>query len=519
MKNTFKIILLLFFIFKFSSDTLAQKTYEFTVYDDKGFGGESKTYYINGSIGDFKEGKFSDDNWGERISSVKVGKGLKLIMFDNRFSDLRGTKWTAMYEGGCDNLRSWNDRAKSYKLEIIDESTPLVSLYDRAEREGTYQKLGPGKYNFDQLIYNDAISGVEIPKELVLILYDDANFNNEGITMDGNRYEGFTNLNGQFSDRTSSVEIKEKKYGLKSVRYLGNPKEISRKNGAAGGTAYLDNLNNTDVAEASKTVSYTHSSEVTTSWSNSIEAGFSISQEVAVEGTVGLATVTSTTTATASLTNTFTFGKDKSKTNAVEITDNITVTASPGTKKEINLIVTKVIYDYTVEFTYGLIDKIDGNGNPIFVEGIERKVREIVRLTKATKAVATIIDITPKSKVSAPKVLNTLKVGQVLKSGQKIVSLNGVYYLKMQEDGNLCLKKTIGDVFVWCMTGDTRKIKKGAVCTMQSDGNLNLSFNGKWVWSAFGETSQLTKGSYLKLTNGGKIQIIAPNGTIKWEKP
>ena len=515
MKNTFKIILLFFFIFKFSPDTFAQKTYEFTVYDDKGFGGESKTYYINGSIGDFKEGKFSDDNWDERISSVNVGKGLKLIMFDNRFSDLRGTKWTAMYEGGCDNLRDWNDRAKSYKLEIIDESTPLVSLYDRAERKGTYQKLGPGKYNFDQLIYNDAISGVEIPKELVLILYDDANFNNEGITMDGNRYEGFTNLSGQFSDRTSSVEIKEKKYGLKSVRYLGNPKEISRKNGAAGGTAYLDNLNNTDVAEASKTVSYTHSSEVTTSWSNSIEAGFSISQEVEVEGTVGLATVTSTTTATASLTNTFTFGKDKSKTNAVEITDNITVTASPGTKKEINLIVTKVIYDYTVEFTYGLIDKIDGNGNPIFVEGIEKKVREIVRLTKATKAVATVKDITPKNivkPISNSNSTSTLSVDTMLKTGDVMWSPQRKYQLKMQQDGNLCIN-TANDQFVWCTMSQS---KNGAYAILQTDGNFVVyDNNAVWKWDAQTHTLP-SKPKKLFLDDDGNLKLLDQNNnTLK----
>jgi parallel beta-helix repeat protein len=110
-----------------------------------------------------------------------------------------------------------------------------------------------------------------------------------------------------------------------------------------------------------------------------------------------------------------------------------------------------------------------------------------------------------------------LNPGQVLKPGEKLVSKNGVYYLKMQEDGNLCLNTIAGDGFIWCMTTDPNKLTKGTVCAMQVDGNLNVSPKEKWVWSAFHKASQLTSGSYLELTNEGTIKIIAPDGTVKWQ--
>lgn len=116
-----------------------------------------------------------------------------------------------------------------------------------------------------------------------------------------------------------------------------------------------------------------------------------------------------------------------------------------------------------------------------------------------------------------PKFNSTLSSGQVLNTGEKLISDNGVYYLKMQDDGNLCIKKVVGDVFVWCsmVYGFSN-----ATLTMQPDGNLVVHENKKgqkiWKWSAFSESRRLQSGSTLKLSNEGKINIIDPLGNLKW---
>jgi len=133
----------------------------------------------------------------------------------------------------------------------------------------------------------------------------------------------------------------------------------------------------------------------------------------------------------------------------------------------------------------------------------QAKVAEDARLEEEFAQVTVIAD---------PVDDGVLISGQVLNPGEKIVSENGVYYLKMQKDGNLCLKKTAGNEFVWCFSdGISSKLTRGTVCKMQEDGNLKLSVDGQFVWSAFSQSSQLTNGSYLKLTNEGEIQIITPN--------
>lgn len=51
---------------------------------------------------------------------------------------------------------------------------------------------------------------------------------------------------------------------------------------------------------------------------------------------------------------------------------------------------------------------------------------------------------------------------------------------------------------------------------MQPDGNLNLSAGGKWVWSAFNTANSMVRNSFMRVTNEGKIEIVAPDGSVTW---
>lgn len=86
---------------------------------------------------------------------------------------------------------------------------------------------------------------------------------------------------------------------------------------------------------------------------------------------------------------------------------------------------------------------------------------------------------------------NTLSAGQKLTEGQRLISANKVYYLAMQADGNLCLKKANGDEFVWCSMAD---LGSGHYLTLQSDGNLVVyNKDNKPVWNSMTQAFYDTK--------------------------
>lgn len=77
---------------------------------------------------------------------------------------------------------------------------------------------------------------------------------------------------------------------------------------------------------------------------------------------------------------------------------------------------------------------------------------------------------------------NTLFAGQKLTEGQRLVSSSGIYYLAMQTDGNMCLKKTKGEEFVWC---NMVHLGSGHQLVLQEDGNLVVyNRENKPVWSS-----------------------------------
>jgi hypothetical protein len=132
---------------------------------------------------------------------------------------------------------------------------------------------------------------------------------------------------------------------------------------------------------------------------------------------------------------------------------------------------------------------------------------------------------------AAPAPANTaasasmLKAGERLAAGQKLISANGNFILRMQEDdGNLCVYQFANGqqgAFVW---GAMTQGNKNAKLVMQADGNLVVqdgSGNPKWASNTHpyqNEKFRDVKNKPVKLVleNDGSLKLYNAAGQVVW---
>lgn len=126
---------------------------------------------------------------------------------------------------------------------------------------------------------------------------------------------------------------------------------------------------------------------------------------------------------------------------------------------------------------------------------------------------------------SKPASKNMLSAGETLKAGEKLMSANGAYILRMQEgDGNLCIYKFANGKqggFVW---GSMKYGFKNARLVMQTDGNLVVydgSNAAKWSSQTHPYYDAKYKNTYYKpvkavLENDGKLKLYNASGVAVW---
>jgi hypothetical protein len=103
-----------------------------------------------------------------------------------------------------------------------------------------------------------------------------------------------------------------------------------------------------------------------------------------------------------------------------------------------------------------------------------------------------------------------LRTGQTLKGGEERKSFNGKNTLRMQTDGNLVLTNGAGKV-LW-HTGTAPN--KGAVATMQADGNLTVTKNGKALF----HTGTQGKDVTLHVQDDENLTLRTPDGKVLWAR-
>ncbi len=92
----------------------------------------------------------------------------------------------------------------------------------------------------------------------------------------------------------------------------------------------------------------------------------------------------------------------------------------------------------------------------------------------------------------------------------------GGHYLTFQKDGNLCVYRSQGDQFVWCINNDPAvRYGEAASATMLADGRLVVAdANGGVIWQAPQANAQ--PRSKVVLTSDGAFQILSPADAVLW---
>jgi sugar lactone lactonase YvrE len=103
-----------------------------------------------------------------------------------------------------------------------------------------------------------------------------------------------------------------------------------------------------------------------------------------------------------------------------------------------------------------------------------------------------------------------LRTGQALKGGEERKSFNGKNTLRMQTDGNLVLTNAAGKVLWHTATAPNA----GAVATMQADGNLTVTKNGKALF----HTGTKGKNVTLHVQDDENLTLRTPDGKVLWAR-
>jgi hypothetical protein len=107
-----------------------------------------------------------------------------------------------------------------------------------------------------------------------------------------------------------------------------------------------------------------------------------------------------------------------------------------------------------------------------------------------------------------------LTSGQTMERNVRYTGTGG-HYLIFQPDGNLAVYTAAG-IFVWGLNVVSPQLRtRAAQVVMQADGNLTvLDAKNQWVWSAL--RANPTPGSVAKIAPSGALQIVSPDGTVRW---
>lgn len=162
---------------------------------------------------------------------------------------------------------------------------------------------------------------------------------------------------------------------------------------------------------------------------------------------------------------------------------------------------------------------VAATGDRTFVESAQQFQQTVAALPAAERAGETV----EPAHVQAPPVAaatpgsqgpGLLLPGEKLQRGTKY-SMAG-HHLIFQEDGNLCVYRTAGAQWVWCINNDPNvSYQRSAAVEMTRDGQLRVSdADGAIVWQAPAANAQ--PRSSIHLTESGTLELRAPSGAVLW---
>ena len=104
--------------------------------------------------------------------------------------------------------------------------------------------------------------------------------------------------------------------------------------------------------------------------------------------------------------------------------------------------------------------------------------------------------------------------GEKLKQGSGY-AMSG-HLIIFQQDGNLCIYKTAGNQFVWCVNNDPKvQYQRAKSVELTTDGRLRMTdAGGSVIWQTPANNPQVR--SSVHLTDNGTLELRAPSGNVVW---
>lgn len=162
---------------------------------------------------------------------------------------------------------------------------------------------------------------------------------------------------------------------------------------------------------------------------------------------------------------------------------------------------------------------VAATGDKTFVESAQQFQQTVAALPAPERAGEKVepanVQVPPAAPAaSGGESAGLLLPGEKLQQGSRY-SMAG-HYLTFQRDGNLCIYKSAGDQWVWCINNDPRvQYQNSAVAEMTADGRLRITdADGGVVWQAPADNAQPGSGVYI--TDNGALEVRAPSGAVTW---
>lgn len=350
------------------------------VFEHFDYKGASKTFTLDSQKSTVAFNELGD--FHDRISSVKVGKGVKATFYHKK--GLNSWKIN-FYRGSYKSFRDWDNSAASLKLEKVDPSLPLATLRYSDGDVQTLAITGKDEYMVDpNFLVTDGAISIDVPAEYTVQLYQHPNY--EGWTHSDPLEEGTHNMSSVGLEKNlSSLKLEWKGYTLKSI-VLGEGKPVREyPEEALAGT--VDAVNDSSAVTAYKQeLKSTYESSYTTSWENATTAGLTITNTVKTEVEVqGFGKVGTEHSVALEVANTFSFGKSETGTKGQEITIEASGELQPGQAVKLQILTFPVEEKFDVTYTYA---PVNGNGPDKIIKGsitVKKASRSSIRTTDIEK--------------------------------------------------------------------------------------------------------------------------------------
>ena len=166
---------------------------------------------------------------------------------------------------------------------------------------------------------------------------------------------------------------------------------------------------------------------------------------------------------------------------------------------------------------------VAATGDKTFIQSAQQFQQTIAALPASERASEKVEPVSVQVPAAAPaakpaaaagKSAGLLLPGEKLQRGSRY-SMSG-HYLTFQKDGNLCVYKSEGNQWVWCINNQQGvRFETATAAEMNADGRLRVTnAAGGVVWQAPTSNAQPRSGVFL--TDKGTLEVRAPSGAVTW---